>query len=120
MATNQELQDELKKKNEKIRDLEKQVMELQTQVEVMENQAQESKGLSGYVISTPSKTYNGVTMGVVFRNGRAIVLDSPEAPGIVNALRADFGYTVEHVKNLHEKPETAADVKKSMIDILSN
>lgn len=120
MATNAELQDELKAKNAKIKKLEEQVEQLLIQKATLEDQSKPEQGLSGYVITTKSPVFSGVVCGIKFSNGRAVILDSPETPGIVNLLRSDFGYDVERVENLREKPEVAAQVGKSMVDILSN
>lgn len=119
MPTNIELQETIKDKNKEIDQLKKQVDELLKQKETVESQAKESKGLSGFIVTTPSKAYNGVTMGIQFRNGRGIVLDSPEAHQIVTALRNDFGYEVTHSDNLQGAPELTNHVNKSMIEILT-
>ena len=124
MATNQELQETIKEKNKKIKDLENQIIELQRDKEEAQDQIAEPKpgGMSGYVITTSNKGYNGVTFaagrGIQFRRGRAIVLDGPEAPAIVSILRNDYGYTVIHTNNIQEMPETAEAVKKELSEII--
>jgi len=53
-----------------------------------------------YVVRTPVKTYNGVTAGVVFRDGAAAILVSEngltqeEATEKARQLQEDFGYDV--------------------------
>ena len=119
MPTNIELQDTIKEKNKNIADLENQVKELLKQKEAFEAQVKDYKGLSGFIVTTPSRTYNGVTLGIQFRNGRGIILDGPDSDRIVNMLRNDFGYSVVHADNLHDIPEAQGQVAKSMAEILS-
>lgn len=123
MATNKELQDIIKEKNAKIHSLEEQVETLLKDRDEAQDQVVESRtGLSGYVVTTKNKSFSGVTYangrGIQFRRGRAIVLDGPEAPAIINVLRADFGYDVEHVKDLQEMPEAEAAMKKEFVEVL--
>lgn len=123
MATNKELQDIIKEKNAKIRSLEEQVETLLKDRDEAQDQVVESRtGLSGYVVTTKNKSFSGVTYangrGIQFRRGRAIVLDGPEAPAIINVLRADFGYDVEHVKDLQDMPEAEAAMKKEFVEVL--
>ncbi len=53
-----------------------------------------------YVVRTPVKTYNGVTAGVVFRDGAAAILTTEhgltqeEATEKARVLQEDFGYDV--------------------------
>ena len=54
-----------------------------------------------YVIRTKSKLYNGVTEGVLFQNGQAVVTDEY----IKNLLTVNYGYTAEII-------EDEADTKK--------
>lgn len=123
MATNKELQDIIKEKNAKIHSLEEQVETLLKDRDEAQDQVVESRtGLSGYVVTTKNKSFSGVTYangrGIQFRRGRAIVLDGPEAPAIINVLRADFGYDVEHVKDLQDMPEAEAAMKKEFVEVL--
>lgn len=123
MPTNKELQDIIKEKNAKIHSLEEQVETLLKDRDEAQDQVVESRtGLSGYVVTTKNKSFSGVTYangrGIQFRRGRAIVLDGPEAPAIINVLRADFGYDVEHVKDLQEMPEAKAAMKKEFVEVL--
>jgi hypothetical protein len=123
MPTNKELQDIIKEKNAKIHSLEEQVETLLKDRDEAQDQVVESRtGLSGYVVTTKNKSFSGVTYangrGIQFRRGRAIVLDGPEAPAIINVLRADFGYDVEHVKDLQEMPEAEAAMKKEFVEVL--
>lgn len=123
MATNKELQDIIKEKNAKIHSLEEQVETLLKDRDEAQDQVVESRtGLSGYVVTTKNKSFSGVTYangrGIQFRRGRAIVLDGPEAPAIINVLRADFGYDVKHVKDLQEMPEAEAAMKKEFVEVL--
>lgn len=119
MPTNIELQETITKKNEEIRLLKAQVDELLAQKESFESQTKEYKGLSGFIVTTPSKTYNGVTLGIQFRNGRGIILDGQDSNRIVDMLRNDFGYSAVHADNLHDIPEAQGQVAKSMAEILS-
>ena len=112
MATNLELQAELKKK-------EKEIVELQEQLK--EKAKQESKplsGLSGYVIESPDPKFNGARLGIAFRGGKGIMLDSPTAEATARIFQHDFGYKVTRSENLNQMPETAERMSKSMIDIL--
>ena len=123
MPTNLELQKTIRDKDTEIKELEKQIKTLLREKNEAQDQVVESRtGLSGYVVTTKNKSFNGVTYangrGIQFRRGRAIVLDGPEAPAIINVLRADFGYDVEHVKDLQETPEAEATMKKEFVEIL--
>jgi len=123
MPTNLELQKIIRDKDAEIEKLTKQISGLLKEKEEAQDQVVESRtGLSGYVITTKNETFNGVTYamgrGIQFRRGRAIVLDGPEAPAIINVLRSDFGYNVEHVKDLQEKPEIEQIMKKEFVEIL--
>ena len=55
-----------------------------------------------FLIVTKSKIYNGVTEGVIFNNGKAIVEDE----FIKNLLMVNYGYTVESIE------DEADDTKK--------
>ena len=46
--------------------------------------------MSKYVIRTKNKMYNGVTEGVLFQNGQAVVEDEL----IKNLLVVNYGYTI--------------------------
>lgn len=123
MATNMELQKIIRDKDAEIEKLNKQIEKTQKEKLEAQDQVVESRtGLSGYVVTTKNKEFSGVTYangrGIQFRRGRAIILDGPEAPAIVNILRNDFGYDVEHVKHLQEKPEVAAAMNKELIEVL--
>jgi len=123
MATNLELQKTIREKDAEIEKLNKQIEKIQKEKLEAEDQVVESRtGLSGYIVTTKNKTFGGVTYangrGVQFRRGRAIVLDGPEAPAIVNILRNDFGYDVTHSKNLQEIPEAEAAMKKEFVEML--
>ena len=123
MPTNLELQKMIRDKDAEIEKLNKQIAGLRKEKEEAQDQIVESRtGLSGYVVTTRNTAFNGVTYangrGIQFRRGRAIVLDDPEAPAIINVLRSDFGYDVEHVNNLQEMPETEQIIKKEFVEIL--
>jgi len=72
-----------------------------------------------YVVRTPVKNYNGVTAGVVFRDGAAAILTSEhglspeEATEKARQLQEDFGYYVSPPvprpnASDHSTPERAA------------
>ncbi|ACV62977.1 hypothetical protein Dtox_2150 [Desulfofarcimen acetoxidans DSM 771] len=54
-----------------------------------------------YLIITRSWIYNGVTEGVLFQNGRAIVEDE----FIKNLLVVNYGYIAELIKDEAEKKQ---------------
>jgi len=123
MPTNLELQKIIREKDAEIEKLKKENLALLKDRDEAQDQVVESRtGLSGYVVTTKNKSFSGVTYangrGIQFRRGRAIVLDGPEAPAIINVLRADFGYDVEHVKDLQEMPEAEAAMKKEFVEVL--
>ncbi|MBC9786713.1 hypothetical protein H1S01_19930 [Heliobacterium chlorum] len=63
--------------------------------------------MAKYRIKTPNVIYNGVTEGVLFQNGEAIVEDER----LKNLLTNDYGYTVEVIEEEtveDKKPKTAA------------
>ncbi|MTV51044.1 hypothetical protein GJ688_19285 [Heliobacillus mobilis] len=63
--------------------------------------------MAKYRIKTPNVIYNGVTEGVLFQNGEAIVEDER----LKNLLMSDYGYTVEVIEEEiveDKKPKTAA------------
>jgi hypothetical protein len=123
MPTNLELQKTIREKDAEIEKLKKENLALLKDRDEAQDQVVESRtGLSGYVVTTKNKSFSGVTYangrGIQFRRGRAIVLDGPEAPAIINVLRADFGYDVEHVKDLQDMPEAEAAMKKEFVEVL--
>lgn len=123
MPTNLELQKIIRDKDAEIKALKDQITTLKKEKDEAQDQVVESRtGLSGYVVTTKNKSFSGVTYangrGIQFRRGRAIVLDGPEAPAIINVLRADFGYDVEHVKDLQDMPEAEAAMKKEFVEVL--
>jgi predicted RNase H-like nuclease (RuvC/YqgF family) len=123
MATNLELQKIIRDKDKEIEDLQKQIESLKKEKQEAQDQIVENKtSLSGYVVTVKNKDYNGVTVAagrpIQFRRGRAIILDGPESPAIISVLRNDFGYDVEHVKDLQEKPEAAEPMKKEFVEVL--
>ena len=123
MPTNLELQKTIREKDAEIEKLKKENLALLKDRDEAQDQVVESRtGLSGYVVTTKNKSFSGVTYangrGIQFRRGRAIVLDGPEAPAIINVLRADFGYDVEHVKDLQDMPEAEAAMKKEFVEML--
>lgn len=61
-----------------------------------------------YVIETPNKRYSGVTEGVAFSGGRAIVEDE----NIKNILVNDYGYSVAE-EIFDDKNEDKSAAKKS-------
>ncbi|MNJ77961.1 hypothetical protein D3C77_755840 [compost metagenome] len=58
-----------------------------------------------YVIKTPNPNYDGVTIGVKFENGTAVV----EGENLRNILVKDYGYLSDEVK----KPEEPASIKQA-------
>ena len=116
MATNLELQAELKKKNAYIDELETELKALKETP--AEKPAVISKGLSGFVIKTSNK-FNGLRAGVMFRDGVGILLDNPMANHTIQTMK-DLGYEVTRSENLTGQPETAEQVGKTMIDILKS
>ncbi|MBC9786308.1 hypothetical protein H1S01_17760 [Heliobacterium chlorum] len=61
-----------------------------------------------YRINTPNKIYNGVTEGVLFANGEAIV----ENEWLKNLFTRDYGYTAEAIKEESPDEKKATAVKK--------
>ncbi|MBC9785509.1 hypothetical protein H1S01_13460 [Heliobacterium chlorum] len=57
-----------------------------------------------YRIRTPNKIYNGVTEGVLFTNGEAIVDDER----LKNILTLDYGYQSELIEEPKERKATKA------------
>ena len=57
--------------------------------------------MAKYVIRTKSKLYNGVTEGVLFQNGQAIVEDE----AIKNLLVVNYGYTAELIEEEKKKAQ---------------
>ena len=55
--------------------------------------------MAKYVIRTKSKLYNGVTEGVLFQNGQAVVDDEY----IKNLLTVNYGYTAEIIEDEKKK-----------------
>ncbi|MZP28692.1 hypothetical protein GTO91_03030 [Heliobacterium undosum] len=63
--------------------------------------------MAKYRIKTPNAIYNGVTEGVLFQNGEAIVEDER----LKNLLTNDYGYTAEVIGEEpaeEKKPKTVA------------
>ncbi|MCW2279103.1 hypothetical protein [Heliophilum fasciatum] len=60
--------------------------------------------MAKYIIKTPSPIYNGVTEGVLFANGEAIVEDGRTK----DLLVYDYGYEATEIKEAEDKkPKTA-------------
>ena len=55
--------------------------------------------MAKYVIRTKNKLYNGVTEGVLFQNGQAVVTDEY----IKNLLTVNYGYTAEIIEDEKKK-----------------
>lgn len=70
--------------------------------------------MAKYIITTPNKNYNGVTDGVAFCEGRAVIEDVIKA----NELQNNRGYDVEVIEdakpqNSGDETETSGTAKKS-------
>ncbi|ACV63889.1 hypothetical protein Dtox_3144 [Desulfofarcimen acetoxidans DSM 771] len=55
--------------------------------------------MARFLIKTKSKLYNGVTEGVLFKNGQAVVEDE----FIKNLLVVNYGYTIEIIEDDKKK-----------------
>ena len=55
--------------------------------------------MAKYVIRTKNKMYNGVTEGVLFQNGQAVVTDEY----IKNLLTINYGYTAVNIEEEKKK-----------------
>ena len=55
--------------------------------------------MAKFLIKTKSKIYNGITKGIVFTNGQAIVEDE----AIKNLLVVNYGYTTELIEEEKKK-----------------
>ena len=51
--------------------------------------------MANFLIKTKSEIYNGITEGIVFTDGQAIVEDE----GIKNLLVVNYGYTAELIED---------------------
>lgn len=116
MPTNLELQAEIKRKDQKIEELENELKALKGKP-AEAKPAVISKGLSGFIIETDPK-FNGIRLGVMFRNGRGILLDNPTSEHTILQFKHDLGYSVTRSENLLEQPESAEQMKKSLVDVL--
>lgn len=103
--TAMETEAELKKQ---IEDLKKTILALQEQ----------GGAAAGYVIRTQSVQYTGTTGGVFFRQGVGFIPDGPDAEQRANLLKADFGYSVEHVDN-YFAINSPVNKPKTMLETLS-
>lgn len=60
------------------------------------------------VIKTPNPNYNGITLGVKFENGAAVIEDENLRRVLVN----DYGYLSEESKDQPEEPQAATARKE--------
>jgi hypothetical protein len=60
-----------------------------------------------YKVTVPNHNYSGVTEGVAFANGQAVIEDEI----LANVLKVNYGYTVEEIQEA-EKPKAKAKPKK--------
>lgn len=62
--------------------------------------------MAKWLVSTPNTHYNGVTEGVQFENGQAVVEDDVKMLVLVN----DYGYSAEEIPS-DEEPKEAKPKK---------
>ncbi len=108
-----ELEKDLKQKETRIAELERQAEKDQKQIVELERQA---GGVAGWLVTTPTK-YSGSTAGVVFRNGRAFLPNTPEGEKLADFLVNEFGYSKQFVSDWQTTPE-GPQITKSLIDVL--
>jgi hypothetical protein len=83
---------------QKIRQLESQIEDLQAQLAEKDAMLGARPKGAGYLVTTPSANYSGMTAGVQFRNGQAFLpLDDPQAEKLAMVLKNDFYYSLELV-----------------------
>jgi hypothetical protein len=99
----------------RVEQLEAEKAELLTQVQALSSAG---GGFAAYIIRTPSKTYTGVTAGLQFRDGVAVLPVSKNAEEITWKMRHDFGYQVDLVDDWRETPE-AAGLHMAMVDVMA-
>ena len=120
MATNMELQKEVRDLKKVIEEKDKQIENLLNENKGMQDNVKESVGgLSGYIVTAKDSGFNGYRVGIQFRGGKAIIMDSPDALDKIRVLKNDLGYDVVHVDNLQESPEIQGHMKKSLVDVLN-
>lgn len=84
---------------------------------IVELERRAVEGRAGYIVTTPSKAYSGMTAGVQFRNGRAFIPAGENGQRIANMLAAEFDYQVTYVTDWQSMPEGPA-ISKTLIDSL--
>lgn len=90
---------------------------LKTEVERL--RAMPATGRSGWIVKTPYAGFNGVTAGVVFRNGTALIPDNADGARLAHELEAEFGYAVSFVTDyLAPEEPTSVQTGKSLVDAL--
>lgn len=60
------------------------------------------------VIKTPNPNYNGITLGIKFENGAAVIEDENMRRVLVN----DYGYFSEECKDQPEEPQATEAMKE--------
>ena len=119
--TNQKEQQEPKPQMTEAEMLQK-LKDLQKENEALKAKPSGSSGMSGWLIQTKNQAYEGKTMGINFRGGRAFVrLDpkDPEQENKVARFETDFDYKVEFVEDFSKLPPVTQDgMQSSMIDVL--
>ncbi len=90
MPTKEELEREIERLKEQNRELAEQIH--------ARDAALSHSGEPGWLVTTPSPRYNGVTCGVKFANGRAFVPESVVgAEAAIRELVNDYRYTVKRM-----------------------
>lgn len=111
------IQDELERVEAERDSLKTENETLKTEVERL--RAAPTTGRSGWIVKTPYAGFNGVTAGVVFRNGTALIPDNADGARLAREMEAEFGYAVSFVTDyLAPEEPAAAQVSKSLVDTL--
>ena len=75
-------------------------------IRAMEAQLKDAMGgAAGWLVTCPNARYEGKTLDVWFRGGRAFIPEGPGAEAKAKELHNDFGYTVTQVKDWRALPQ---------------
>lgn len=100
-------------KDEEIAEMQNRIDQLEAQNKKQGEELSKKGSLSGWIIMTPKNpSYNGVTNGITFKNGRAFVREE----SVAKLLENEFGYLTEFVENFIDEP--SGEAARSLIDIL--
>lgn len=90
--------------------------ELAAKDQIIAEEKKKKAGKPGWIVKTENPEYDGVTCGVKFKKGVAVIPGEDEA--LAKLICDDFGYTRIFAENIFDIQEVSDQVAGSMADIL--